>query len=106
MGKDLTMLEYHAAYFALADGWYMAEVLDFPGAISQGKDLEDARYMIRDALRLMVECTLEAGQTLPKPNPRAKAKKAVLVESLRVTARILPVKKNEKEKTPKASASA
>jgi predicted RNase H-like HicB family nuclease len=100
------MLEYHAAYFPVEDGWYLAKVLDFPGVISQGKDLDDAKYMIRDALRLMIDCALEQGEALPKPNPRARSKKALLVESLRVTARIVAVKDHEKKKVPQAPASA
>ena len=64
------MLEYHAAYYEIEDGWYMAEVLDFPGAISQGKTLRSARRMIRDALRVLAECCWDEGKPLPAPNPR------------------------------------
>ncbi len=66
------MLEYHAAYYQIEDGWYLAWVLDFPGAISQGKTLRSARRMIRDALRLLVECHVEEGLPLPRPDPKAK----------------------------------
>jgi len=92
------MLEYHAAYYVIEDGWYMGRVLDFPGTITQGKDLEEARWMIRDALRLMAECTLEQGKPLPRPNPRAKDKKAVLIEPIRLGLRTMSVKSNEKKK--------
>ena len=64
------MLEYHAAYYVIEDGWYMAKVLDFPGVASQGKTLKSARRMILDALREMVQWYLEEGQPLPKPKPR------------------------------------
>ena len=76
------MLEYHAAYYRIEDGWFMACVLDFPGAISQGKTLKSAQRMVRDALRTMAECTLEMGESLPKPNPKAKDKKAVYSETI------------------------
>lgn len=76
------MLEYHAAYYEIEDGWYMARILDFPGTISQGKTLNSARRMIRDALRSMAECALELGESLPKPNPKAKDKKAVFSETI------------------------
>lgn len=76
------MLEYHAAYYQIEDGWYMAKVLDFPGTISQGRTLKSARRMIRDALRLMAECTLDDGKPLPPPNPRARDKKAVFTEKI------------------------
>jgi predicted RNase H-like HicB family nuclease len=82
------MLEYHAAYYQIEDGWYMACVLDFPGANSQGKTLRSARRNIKDALQLMVEASLEEGWQLPKPNPRARDKKALAVEPMRVNVRI------------------
>jgi predicted RNase H-like HicB family nuclease len=70
------MLEYHAAYYEIEDGWFMGEVLDFPGALSQGRTLRSARYMVRDALRGLAEYLVEEGNPLPKPNPRAQDKKA------------------------------
>jgi predicted RNase H-like HicB family nuclease len=82
------MLEYHAAYFPIEDGWFIGEVLDFPGVATQGKDLEDARFMVRDALKLMAEVYLEQGKSLPTPNPRARSKKAELVEPVLLGVRV------------------
>lgn len=83
------MLEYHAAYYEGESGWYVVELLDFPGVLSQGKTLKSARWMIKDALKLMAECLLEEGKPLPLPNSKAKAgKNAVLVEPIRVDLRI------------------
>ena len=84
------MLEYHAAYYSIEDGWFMARVLDFPGVISQGKSIEHARKMIKDALCLMAEHKLEEGTALPAPNRRARDKKALLVEpiNLKIGAKI------------------
>ncbi len=65
------MLKYHAAYYAIEDGWYMAPVLDFPGTISQGKTLRSARRMIRDALRLMAETVMELGEPFGAQSERA-----------------------------------
>ncbi len=76
------MLKYHSAYYPIEDGWFMARVLDFPGVISQGRSLDQARKMIRDALCLMAEHKLEKGETLPRPNPRSRDKKAVLLEAI------------------------
>jgi predicted RNase H-like HicB family nuclease len=76
------MLEYHAAYYKVEDGWYMAKVLDFPGVLTQGRTLKSARRMIRDALRLMAEGLVEEGQPLPRPNPRAADKKAEHQEAI------------------------
>jgi predicted RNase H-like HicB family nuclease len=78
------MLEYHSAYYEIEDGWYMVRVLDFPGVISQGRSIEHARKMLKDALCLMAEHQLEQGKSLPKPNPRARDKKAVLLEPIKL----------------------
>jgi predicted RNase H-like HicB family nuclease len=76
------MLKYHAAYYAIEDGWYLVRVLDFPGAISQGKTLNSARRMIRDALRLMIDCDLDEGQPLPRPNGKAADRTAIVNETI------------------------
>ena len=67
------MLEYHAASYKFAEdgGWYVVSVLDFPGVNTQGKNLREARFMVKDALKLMAECYLEEGKTLPRPIPKA-----------------------------------
>jgi predicted RNase H-like HicB family nuclease len=81
------MLQYHAAYFKQEDGWYVVQLVDFPGVASQGKTLRSARMMIRDALKLMAECHVEEGMPLPRPNPRAKptiGKKPDHVEKIRL----------------------
>jgi predicted RNase H-like HicB family nuclease len=96
------MLEYHAAYYVIEDGWFMGKVLDFPGAISQGRTLKSARHMIRDALRGLADFIIEKGEVLPRPNPRASDKKAVLVEKLQLTFRCEGGVANEKKKAAPA----
>lgn len=66
------MPKYHAAYYLMDNGWHMAEVMDFPGVISQGRTLRSARRMIRSALRLMIEYYVDERKPLPDPNPKAK----------------------------------
>ena len=76
------MLLYHVAYYLPKedDRMVVAEVLDFPGAASQGFDLADARLMIASALEDMAQAHLEEGKPLPVPNPNATAPDADLVE--------------------------
>lgn len=81
-------LEYYAAYFLDDSGWYVAELLDFPGVITQGRTLNSARRMLRDALREMAAWLIEDGDPLPKPNPRAQSKKAAFTETLRLSLRV------------------
>jgi predicted RNase H-like HicB family nuclease len=62
------MIEYKAGYKFDPDGVH-AEVLDFPGAISCGTDLADARMMLADALAIMAETYIQDGSPVPKPDP-------------------------------------
>ena len=78
----MTTLKYHAAYYRQEDGGYVVSLLDFAGVNSQGKNLREARYMIKDALTLMVECYLEQERPLPRANPRARDKEADFQEEI------------------------
>jgi predicted RNase H-like HicB family nuclease len=62
------MLTYKAA-FQYVDGGVHAHVVDFPGAITCGSDLNEARKLLISALREMAEYSLEHGETLPLPDP-------------------------------------
>jgi predicted RNase H-like HicB family nuclease len=82
------MLEYRAAYFKDPESsWYVAQVLDFPGALSQGRDLDHARRMLAHSLQEMIEWYLEDGLPLPKPNPSMTDSTAFIVEPIRVKIR-------------------
>ncbi|HEV3260456.1 MAG TPA: hypothetical protein VG013_26615 [Gemmataceae bacterium] len=61
------MLTYKAMYKYLDEGGH-AEVLDFPGVITFGVDLEGARRMLASALVDMAETNLLHGDTLPRPD--------------------------------------
>ena len=76
------MLRYHVAYYLPTGGdrKVVAEVLDFPGVVSQGFDLADARLMIASALADIAQMHLEEGKPLPVPNPAAAAPDADLIE--------------------------
>ena len=62
------MLSYRAMYKYLDEGVH-AEVLDFPGVISWGKNLEEARHLLASALEDMAETNLLNGEPLPEPDP-------------------------------------
>ena len=61
------MLVYKAMYKFLDNGVH-AEVLDFPGVISWGHDLNEARQLLSSALVDMAELNLERGEPLPQAN--------------------------------------
>lgn len=78
------MLQYHVAYHLPSTGSAMvvAEVLDFPGVLSQGFDLQDARSMIASALTEMAQLYLEQGRALPMPMEASTLTGADLVERM------------------------
>jgi predicted RNase H-like HicB family nuclease len=48
-----------AIYERTEDGWWVVSVPEIPGAHSQGRTREEAREMIRDAVRLLLEARRE-----------------------------------------------
>jgi predicted RNase H-like HicB family nuclease len=62
------MLVYTSAY-RWQDGICLAEVLDFPGTVTFGHNLDEARTLLADALKLMAEVRLGRGEALPVPDP-------------------------------------
>ncbi len=81
------MLRYHVAfYLPNAPGeMVVAEALDFPGAVTQGFDLQDARQMISSALEDLAQVLLEEGKPLPIPAREAQSPNAGLVELVPLT---------------------
>ncbi|MFN0022160.1 MAG: type II toxin-antitoxin system HicB family antitoxin [Pirellulaceae bacterium] len=75
------MLTYKAAY-QFVDGGVHAHVVDFPGAITCGSDLAEARRLLASALRDLAELCLERGELLPVPNPSQSDSEADLEEPL------------------------
>ena len=76
------MLRYHVAFYMPQTMCEMvvAEALDFPGAVTQGFDLPDARLMIASAMEDLAQLLLEESKPLPVPNPAAAAVDADLIE--------------------------
>ena len=76
------MLRYHIAfYLPKAPGqMVVAEALDFPGAVTQGFDLADARLMIASALEDLAHLLLEEGRPLPVPVEQVHSPEADLIE--------------------------
>ena len=62
------MLIYKASY-QFVEGGVHAHVLDFPGAITCGADMDEARRLLASALLDMAELALERGEPLPRPDP-------------------------------------
>jgi predicted RNase H-like HicB family nuclease len=78
-GKQL--LTYKAMYKILDNGVH-AEVIDFPGAITCGAGLDEARRLLASALVDMAETNLLAGEPLPAPDPTCTDPDADLEEPI------------------------
>lgn len=75
------MLTYTASYKVLGDGVH-GEVLDFPGVITCGKDITQARKLLAGALVDMAETNLALGEPLPAPNEGVAEPEADIVEPI------------------------
>ncbi|MCI0488456.1 MAG: type II toxin-antitoxin system HicB family antitoxin [Blastocatellia bacterium] len=75
------MLTYKAMYKYLDEGVH-AEVLDFPGVITFGENLEEARRMLASALVDMAETNLLQGEPLPSPDPTCSDSDADIEEPI------------------------
>jgi predicted RNase H-like HicB family nuclease len=81
MDAEESMLTYRAMYKFLPDGVH-GEVLDFPGAITCGSDLAEARRLLASALVDMAETHLLQGEPLPTPDPAATSAESDLEEPI------------------------
>jgi hypothetical protein len=75
------MLTYKATYKFLSDGVH-GEVLDFPGVITCGRDLDQTRDLLAGALVDMAETNLLLGEALPTPDPNLSDAEADLEEPI------------------------
>ena len=47
--------DYHVVFTPIEDGWMMATVPELPGAVTQGRDLDEARANIKEAVELLLQ---------------------------------------------------
>jgi predicted RNase H-like HicB family nuclease len=47
--------EFNVVYSTIEDGWVMAQVPELPGAVTQGRDMDEARSMIQEAVELLLQ---------------------------------------------------
>jgi hypothetical protein len=76
------MLQFHVAFFLpkVPGEMVVVEALDFPGAVTQGFDLSDARLMMASALEDLAQLLLEGGKPLPVPAKDVTCPDADLIE--------------------------
>lgn len=81
------MLTYKSTY-KWEEGVCRGEVLDFPGTISCGNSLDEARVNLAAALRDMAETNLLRGESLPVPDATRSDPDADLEEPIYVVLQV------------------
>ncbi len=61
------MISYTARYTKIDSG-YLGQLVEWPEVVTEGKDLEECRAMLRDALREMVLAYAQLGKEIPAGN--------------------------------------
>jgi len=60
-------MNYTAKYTKINAG-YMGQIVEWPEVVTEGKDLEECRAMLRDALNEMALAYKELGKEIPSGN--------------------------------------
>ncbi len=55
---------YTAKYTRIASG-YMGQLVEWPEVVTEGKDHDDCRLMLQDALREMIAACRDLGKEIP-----------------------------------------
>ena len=63
-------MRYTARFTRIPSG-FMGQLVEWPQVITEGKDIENCRAMIEDAVREMVLVYKEMGKPIPEPNDPA-----------------------------------
>jgi predicted RNase H-like HicB family nuclease len=62
--KDIMVRSYTAKYTKISSG-YMGQLVEWPEVITEGKNIEECRKMLRDALKEMILAYKEQGREIP-----------------------------------------
>ncbi|HDR14699.1 MAG TPA: type II toxin-antitoxin system HicB family antitoxin [Desulfobacteraceae bacterium] len=62
------MVNFTAKYTKISSG-YMGQLVEWPEVITEGRDLEGCRLMLRDALNEMVLAYQQLGKEIPTIDP-------------------------------------
>lgn len=59
------MLQNYTAKYTKITSGYMGQLIEWPEVVTEGKDIEECRIMLRDALNEMVLAYMEQRKELP-----------------------------------------
>ena len=75
----MSALRFNVVYEDAGDGWVYAHVPELPEVQTQGEGLEQARQMVRDAIKMVLDARRARGELIPEPG-------WALVESVEIAA--------------------
>ena len=61
------LISFTARYTKIASG-YLGQLIEWPEVVTEGRDLEDCREMLRDALKEMILAYQQQGREIPPGN--------------------------------------
>ncbi|OQW96528.1 MAG: hypothetical protein BWK74_08340 [Desulfobacteraceae bacterium A6] len=62
------MLTTYTAKYTKIDSGYMGQLVEWSEIVTEGKDIEECRYMLRDALNEMILAYQQQGKEIPMGN--------------------------------------
>ena len=62
------MIQSYTAKYTKIDTGYMGQLVEWPEIVTEGTDLEDCRWMLRDATREMVLAYQQQNKEIPLGN--------------------------------------
>ncbi len=61
------MISFTAKYIKISSG-YLGQLVEWPEVVTEGRDIEECRIMLRDALREMMLAYKQLGKEIPAGN--------------------------------------
>ncbi len=61
----MVLYHYTAVFEPAAEGGYIVSVPALPGLVTEGETIEEARAMVKDAIRGYLESLLKHGEEIP-----------------------------------------
>lgn len=62
------MLQSYTARYTKIDAGYMGQIIEWPEIVTEGKDLEECRSMLRDATQEMILAYRQQNKEIPLGN--------------------------------------
>jgi predicted RNase H-like HicB family nuclease len=66
--EDYAMLVNFTAKYTRIKAGYMGQLVEWPEVVTEGKNLEDCRAMLQDALKEMIMAYQQQGKEIPPGN--------------------------------------